>query len=147
MPIYEYACKNCRTKVEKILTVSAATPELILDCKPCRGLTRYLKQVSVPAVVAHKPGNVPNLKMRDVKKPRDKDWKKRVIEGRRADGSRMITARELKQDNNAQWSEAAARIVPDYAEKKQEIKERSNRGEFKGITIKDVVGSAKKSHF
>lgn len=139
MPIYEFACRNCATKVERITTQANDIKELILDCKTCKAKTRYVRKISAPAVVARAPGNIPNLKRRDVVKTKDKDWKKRILEGRRADGSRMVTVDEMRSESAAQWAKN------DHVEKKKEIKARSDKGEFKGITIQDVMRGAPKS--
>ena len=88
MPIYVFACNRCGMEIEKVTTnARLVVPEAISNvCMTCGVSTRHEKVISAPSVVGHGPGGNPAFSLRDVRPARDKSWKKRVLEGKNADG-------------------------------------------------------------
>lgn len=82
MPIYEYACDDCGTIVEKVTNVAGVTAPQIIgnNCLSCGKLTAHTRRISAPARV----GTPPPVKMSTENK--DKSWKKRVLAGVNPDG-------------------------------------------------------------
>lgn len=133
MPIWEYRCKNCGTKVEKItLSARIAVPdEIAVPCPLCKGKTRHLRAVAAPAFMqARQPGTGPVARMRDIRPTRDKHWKQRVKEGIAPDGRKLT---DLKQQSVRDWAEMTTTAVGGAANLQaatQEVKERAAASGF-----------------
>jgi predicted nucleic acid-binding Zn ribbon protein len=133
VPIWEYKCKNCGNKVEKItLSVRVAVPDEIAErCPKCMGKTRHLKVVSAPAFMkVRKPGTGPVATMRNMRPPKDKHWKQRVKEGLTPDGQKLTNMKEQSlKDWAAMTSEAVGGDAVLHAAT-QEAKERAAASGF-----------------
>jgi hypothetical protein len=64
--------------------------------------------------------------MSQMKKPKDPNWKKRVIAGLNPDGKKLT---DLHQQHRSDWGETIQSAIPHHVEQKQELRDRTNKGE------------------
>lgn len=135
MPIFEYACINCKHKIEKI-TLAKVKPETVPQqvAQSCVGkcggaITRHTRVVSKPAYVGlTPPGTAKKVAtMAQMRKPKDPAWKQRVKQGLNPDG-RPLT--NMKQLNAQEWEEQVQTAFPDLAEQQREVVGRARAGEL-----------------
>ena len=142
MPIFEYGCTNCRTKVEKIVlrkVISETVPKEILErCKKCGAITRHARVVSKPAYVGLTPPGTSkkSTRMSQMRKTKDPAWKSRVKQGLNPDGKRLTN---LKDVNRAEWKEQMDTAFPDLEEKQKEVVSRAEAGEYTSV-VSAVLG-------
>lgn len=139
MPIFEYRCVNCKSKVEKITlkpvkenTVPPHIVEKCLSTKCAGAVTRKMRMVSAPAYVGLTPpaSSQKATRMRELRPPKDKNWKARVKKGLSPDGKRLTN---LKKESRKEWEGTVSDAFPDLKEKQKEVVGRAKHGEFKTL--------------
>lgn len=136
MPIHEYACINCRHKVEKITLKPVKENTLPQEIKEkctakCSGaITRHIRVVSAPAYVGLTPPATSKraTRMSQMRQAKDKNWKQRVRKGLNPEGKRLTN---LRKENRQEWQATVDQAYPDLQEKQKEVVGRAKAGEFK----------------
>jgi hypothetical protein len=136
MPIFEFSCVNCRSKIEKIVMakVKASTvpTQIVQECKKCKAITRHARAVSAPAYVGVTPPGTSqrSTQMSQLRKPKDPNWKQRVKLGLAPDGKRLTNLKELNQH---EWEEQVQTAIPNLREKQEEVAGRAKSGELTNL--------------
>jgi hypothetical protein len=137
MPLYEYSCVNCKKKVEKLVLAKvkeSTVPQQILQrcAGKCSAVTRHVRLISAPAYVGMTPPGTSKKAtlMRELRKPKDENWKKRVKLGLAPDGKPLTN---LKSVNREEWEEQIQTAIPDLKEKQMEIAGRAEKGELTSV--------------
>jgi hypothetical protein len=146
MPIYVYACTNCRNKVEKItlrvVKDSTLPTEIKQRCTAkCAGaITRHTRCITAPAYVGLNPPATSQkvTRMSEMRKPKDTGWKQRVMQGLNPEGKKLTN---LRKENRKEWETTVETAFPDLKEKQKEVVGRAKTGEFK--TFFDATRSTK----
>lgn len=139
MPIFEYACVNCKNRIEKI-TLKAVkddtVPKTIIEkCKgKCSGArTRHNRMVSAPAYVGTTPPGTSKrvTRMSEMRPAQDPAWKQRVKKGLNPEGKRLTNR---KRENREEWQQTVDSAFPDHKEKKKEVRRAAQLGEITTIS-------------
>jgi hypothetical protein len=136
MPIFVFRCINCKSPVEKIVLakVKASTvpTQIVQPCQKCAALTRHLRAVTAPSYVGTTPPGTSQAvtRMSQIRPPKDKDWKTRVLRGLNPAGRPLTNLREL---NRQDWEEQVETAFPNLQEKQQEVVGRAKTGELTNL--------------
>jgi putative FmdB family regulatory protein len=145
MPIWEYKCKNCGHKVEKVtLSARVAVPTEIAErCPTCMGKTRHLRQVPVPAFMkARQPGTGPVATMKQMRPAKDKNWKQRIRQGLTADGKKLT---DLKQESIKDWAAMASAAVGGDGNLQAAAAEAKERAALTGFKYESPVAAVREA--